>query len=301
MQKRMLCIALLVLEHNMHKPRSRIARCPVPRLSAALLVVLAGSAQAENLKALSFEGVISVGSDITGNVFLNAPGTLVGKAVSGRYVFDLDKMPGGFSFNQHRADYEDPLYPLGSALPGSSTGPFMRAFVTIDGYTHEIERAAQPSIPAPVFQRVMMDDVPGNPGQDAINLVVSSFRPQICACVTKEFMDLLVAGVPGGFLTGEDFGQDFNVAVNPGNANSYAQFQILSGFQYGAIYVPSTPAWGVESYHYATGTVALSSLRLESVTAVPEPGGWALMVAGLLGLVGWQRRKQGALAARLLL
>jgi hypothetical protein len=257
-----------------------------------LLLTMAPCAQAENLKSLTFEGVVSAGADNTGNVFLNAPGTLVGKAVSGRFVYDLDKMPGVFSFSQHYADYEDPAYPRGSAYPGSSTGPFMRAFITIDGRTHEIERAAQPSIPGPIFQRVMMDDAPGNPAADSLNATVASYRPQICACVTAEFMDMLVAAVPGGILSGENFGQDFNIAVNPGNLNSYVQFQILSGFQYGSIYVPSTPAWGVESYHYAVGTVALSSLRLESISAVPAPGSWVLMFSGLLGLAAWQGRRQ---------
>jgi hypothetical protein len=167
----------------------------------------------------------------------------------------------------------------------------MRAFITVNGYTHEIERAAQPSIPGPVFQRVMFDDAPGNPAGDSVNLTVSSYRPQICACNTTEFVDLLVAGVPGGILDGESFGQDFDVAVNPGNLNSYVQFQVLSGFQYGSIYVPSTPAWGVESQHYATGAVTLTRLRLESVSAVPEVGTWTLMLGGTAALLAWRRRR----------
>ena len=51
------------------------------RFPAPLLLALAGGVGAENLKALTFEGVITVGADNTGNMFLNAPGTLVGKTV----------------------------------------------------------------------------------------------------------------------------------------------------------------------------------------------------------------------------
>lgn len=268
---------------------------------AALVLSLAVSAvvQAQTYKELTFEGVVSAGADWSGNVFGSAgPAWLTGKAVSGRFVFDLNAMPGANYFGANVARYDDPLFPTVGTI--GATGPFARAFITIDGYTHEIENKAQPSIPAPVRHTLSLTDSPAYAPWDVLNATVISFRPQTCACAVPEFLDLNLAGLSNGFLSGQSFSQDFDVLVNPGNLNSYAQFRILSGYQYGATYIPATPGWGNEDFHYANADITLTRVSLHDfpVTTVPEPESYALLLVGL-GLIGavTRRREQKSTAA----
>jgi len=269
----------------------------MPRLSAPLAFILATAgfcAQAETLKALSFEGVVASGGDWSGNVFTTTPAYLNGMAVSGRFVYDLDKIVGNgvSSAGGSYADYDDPLHPAGGAYVGSTTGPFLRGFITINGKSYEFENQAQPTLPGPIRQRVMLDDHPEYDPWDTLSASLTSYRPPVCfGCSISEFLTLSVAGVPGGFLSSENFGQNFDVAI-VNNIYSYAQFQVLSGYQVNAgTYIPSMPNFGVESYHYASGNITLTRLSLQDVAAVPEPGSWALMLAGMVGLAAWQRRR----------
>ncbi len=262
----------------------------------ALILALAVSAvaHAQTYKELTFEGVVSSGGDWTGNVFgTGTPAYLTGKSVSGRFLFNLDAMPGGnyYGGSSNLARYDDPMYPTVGNY--GATGPFARAFITTDGYTHEIENKAQPSIPAPVRHTFSLIDSPGYAPWDALDASVISFRPQTCACAVPEFLDLRLTGLGNSFISGVSFAQDFDVLVNPGNLNSYAQFRILSGLQYGATYIPATPGWGNELYHYASADITLTRVSLHSVTAVPEPETYALMLAGL-GLVGAITRRRKA-------
>ena len=262
--------------------------------AAALALALAGmSTQAETLQALSFEGVIASGADWSGHVFTAAPACLTGVQVSGRFVYDLDKIIGNgvSSFNASYADYDDPLHPSGGGYPGSTTGPFMRAFMTINGITYEFENKAQPTLPGPVRHSVVLDDHPEYAAWDSISATVNSFRPPVCfGCFISEYLTLTVTGVPQGLLSGENFGQNFDVAVN--NIYSYAEFRVLSGYQVNAgTYIPSLPNFGVESFHHASGTVTLTHLSLQDVSAVPEPQSGVLLLAGAAGLAALQRRR----------
>ena len=130
--------------------------------AAALALAFAGvSAQAETLKALSFEGIVAAGTDWSGNVFAAIPTVLNGMQVSGRFVYDLDKIVGNgvSSFGASYADYDDPLHPAGGAYVGSTTGPFLRGFITINGRSYEFEDQAQPTLPGPIRQRVTLVQV----------------------------------------------------------------------------------------------------------------------------------------------
>ena len=266
------------------------------RIGALFLTLAVGAtAQGATYKELTFEGVVSSGGDWTGNVFgTGTPAYLTGKAVSGRFVFNLDAMPGGnyYGGSSNVARYDDPVYPTVGAY--GATGPFARAFITIDGYTHEIENKAQPSIPAPVRHTLSLIDSPGYAPWDALDASVISFRPQTCACAVPEFLDLRLTGLGNSFISGVSFAQNFDVLVNPGNLNSYAQFRILSGYQYGATYIPATPGWGNENYHYANADITLTrvSLRDLAVTAVPEPETYAMLLAGLGVMGAVSRRRQ---------
>jgi len=259
----------------------------------AVALMLNAPTQAGVVKELTFEGVVSTGTDFTGNVFGTSPADLTDKAVTGRFLFDLDAMPGYSYYGANLARYDDPTYPSSGSTLGA-TGPFARAFITIDGYTHEIENMAQPTLPAAVNHSLQLTDSSYNPW-DALSAHVASYRPATCfGCTTAELMTLILTGLSDGFLSGQNFDQDFDVAVNPGNLNSYARFQILSGFQYGATYVPSTPGWGVESFHHATGYVTLSRVALHDLTAVstvPEPETYGLLLTGL-GLIAAIRRRR---------
>lgn len=258
----------------------------------AVVCATALPAQAATLKALSFEGTLVSGADWSGNVFFNAPTLLTGQSISGRFVFDLDKIVGGgvTAFAANHADYDDPLHPAGGGY-GGTTGPFMQAFVTINGREYEIENAAQPTLPGPIRHSLTFDDQ-ANPAQDSVGAGVTSFRPAVCfGCTISEYMQLSVIGAAGGLLSGENFGQNFDVAL-VNNIYSFVQFQILSGYQVNAgTYIPSTPNFGVESYHYASGAATLTRLSLQDVTAVPEPSSWASMLAGCGALLIWRRRR----------
>lgn len=263
------------------------------RFGALVLTLLLGAnAQAATLKELTFEGVMTSGADWSGNVFGTTPAFLAGKSASGRFVFDLDAMPGGNYGGTNLARYDDPLYPTVGSF--GATGPFARAFITIDGHTHEIENKAQPSIPAPVRHTFQLTDSPAYAPWDALNATVISFRPLICSCATPEYLDFLLTALPGGFLSGQNFNQSFDVLVNPGNPNSYAQFRILSGYQVNATtYIPATPGWGNEDYHYADGAMTLTRVTLRDLAAapVPELETYAMLLAGL-GLMGAQLRRR---------
>ena len=258
----------------------------------SLATWLAAPAQAVHLKELVFTGTIASGVDSSGGVFGPVPSALNGLEATGRFVWDADLMPGASESGATHYSWTTPGWESRGGFWAGATGPFMSATITVNGITRNIRNEPVNPATGPASHVVVLNDRPDAPAQDSLNASVVTFACYTCSAVNDEYLQLFVAGMPGGFLPSEAAGQDFTVSVNAGNPNSYAIFRLNSGFSVGGITVPNDPDYGNNDRHYAEGSIALATLTLRDVPAVPEPASWALLAGGLVALRLRQTRRR---------